>query len=59
MLVSLEFVGRERVSVRGVEKELNRLTLKSDGGDWALWLDDQFKLVRILIPGDNTEVVRD
>lgn len=59
MLVSLEFAGREKVSVRGVERELNRLTLKSDGGDWALWLDDQFKLVRIFIPGDNTEVVRD
>jgi hypothetical protein len=59
MLVSLEFAGREKVAVHGVDRELNRFTLKSDGGEWAMWLDDQFKLVRILIPSDSTEVVRD
>ena len=30
-----------------------------DAGDWSMWLDDQFKLVRILVASDNTEVVRD
>jgi hypothetical protein len=39
--------------------ELNHFLLKSDAGDWSLWLDDQFKLQRILVPGDNTEVLRD
>lgn len=59
LLVSMEFAGKEKVSIRGAERELNRMTLKSEMGEWALWLDDQFKLVRILVPGDNTEVVRD
>jgi hypothetical protein len=59
MLVSLEFSAREKVAIRGVERELIRLSLKGDGTDWALWLDDQFKLVRIVIASDNTEVVRD
>jgi len=59
MLVSLEFSAREKVAIRGVERELTRLNLKSEGADWALWLDDQFKLVRILIAGDKTEVLRD
>ena len=59
MPVTLEFLGKEKVSIRGVERELNRFALKSDGGEWALWLDEQFKLVRIAIPADNTEVVRD
>ncbi len=59
MPVSVEFAGREKVSIHGAERQLNRLDLKSDSGDWTLWLDDQFKLQRILIPGDNTEVVRD
>jgi hypothetical protein len=38
-----------------------RLNLKGDEFTWALWLDDkdQFKLMRVLIPDDNTEVVRD
>jgi hypothetical protein len=59
MPVSMEFSGREKVPVHGVERELNRFSLKSEGGEWALWLDDQFKVVRILVTSDNTEVVRD
>jgi hypothetical protein len=57
--VSLEFAGREKMTILGVEKELIRLNLKSDAGDWALWLDDQLKLQRIIVPGENIEVVRD
>ncbi len=59
LLVSVEFAGKEKVPVHGAERELNHFILKSDAGEWSLWLDDQFKLVRILVPGDNTEVVRD
>jgi hypothetical protein len=33
--------------------------LRSEGGDWTLWLDDQFKLQRVLVTSDNTEVIRD
>ena len=61
MSVTLEFVGREKVMLRGTERELNRLDLKSDSGDWSLWLDDQddhFKLQR-MTSADKTEVVRD
>ena len=59
LLVSLAFTGKEKVAVHGVDRELNHFLLKSEAGDWSLWLDDQFKLVRILVAGDNTEVVRD
>jgi len=59
MLVSLAFTGRDKVQVRGAERELNHFVLKSDAGDWALWFDDQFKLMRILVASDNTEVLRD
>ena len=45
--------------MHGAERELNHFLLKSDAGDWSLWLDDQFKVVRILVTSDNTEVVRD
>jgi hypothetical protein len=59
MAVTVEFAGREKVTIRGVERVLNRLDLKSESSDWELWLDDQFKLQRILISGENTEVIRD
>src|SRR5579863_2681572 len=55
--VSVEFAGRDKVTIRGAERELNRLNLKSESTDWALWLDDQFKLQRILIASESTEVV--
>jgi len=57
--ISMEFLGREKVAVHGSERELNKLELKSEAGNWELWLDDQFKVVRIAIGGENTEVVRD
>ena len=56
---SMEFLGREKVAIRGAEQELNKLELKSETGTWTLWLNDQFKLMRILIPAEDTEVVRD
>jgi hypothetical protein len=59
LLVTMSFAGKEKVPVRGAERELNHFVLKSDAGEWSLWLDDQFMLVRILVASDNTEVVRD
>jgi hypothetical protein len=57
--LSVAFSGRDKISIRGTEKEMNKFLLTSEGGDWAMWLDDQFKLQRILIASDNTEVIRD
>ena len=59
--IRLELVGDEKVSIRGSERSLLRLNLKSDNFDWQLWVDthDQFKLIRVAIPADETEVVRD
>ncbi len=61
MPVRMELVGREKVTIRGTERELLRLNLKGEAFSWALWVDDkdQFKLMRVLIADDNTEVVRD
>jgi hypothetical protein len=61
MRVRMELVGREKVMIRGTERELLRLDLKGEAFSWALWVDDkdQFKLMRVLIPDANTEVVRD
>jgi hypothetical protein len=58
MLVSIEFTGKDKVTVRGAEQNLSRFMLRSETGDWAMWLDDSLKIVRLL--GDNgIEVVRD
>ncbi len=57
--VSMEFLGRQKTTVRGTEQSLFKVELKSDAGAWELWLDDQFKVIRIQVPTENTEVVRD
>lgn len=58
-MVTLDYAGREKVSVRGVDRELSRINMSSDMGDWAIWLDEQHKIVRMVIGADNTEVLRE
>ena len=57
----IEVVGKEKTMIRGAERDLLRLNLTSESFEWALWVDDQdqFKLMKVAIPADNTEVIRD
>jgi hypothetical protein len=58
--LSAEFLGREKVTLKsGQQQDLLKLELKSDAGAWQLWLDDQFKVMKISVVGENTEVERD
>ena len=59
--IRMELVGLESVTIRGTKRDLLRLNLKGENVDWALWVDDhdQFKLMRVAIPADDTEVLRD
>ncbi len=59
--IRLELVGRDKVNVRGTQRDLMKLNLTTEDVVWSLWVDDtdHFKLVRVEIPADNTEVVRD
>ncbi len=58
MSVTIEFAGREKLTMHGAERELSKFLLSSETGDWAFWLDDQLKLVR-LANDSGTEIVRD
>jgi len=61
MSVRMELVGKEKITIKGVERELMRLNLSAESFQWALWVDDHdhFKLMRVSIPADNTVVDRD
>lgn len=61
MSVRLELVGKEKITIRGAERELLRLNLSGEDLQWSLWVDenDHFKLIRVSIPADNTVVDRD
>ena len=57
--MAAEYLGREKITYKGNQQECNKVELKTENGSWFLWLDDGFKVMRIIIEGDNTEVVRD
>lgn len=59
MSVSLEFKGRERLMLHGKEVELSRFLMHTESDDWSLWMDDQYKLQRVLVDSDQTEVIRE
>lgn len=58
-LATVSYIGRETVMLHGAAKELSKFSLSSDFGDWILYLDENNKLVRVLVPGEDTEVIRD
>lgn len=59
--VKMELIGKEKIAIRGVERDLLRLNLSGENFQWSLWVDDQdqFKLMRVSIPADDIEIVRD
>ena len=59
--LSIQPIGDEKITIRGTEQTLLHLDLKSEDGDWSLWLNtkDHYKLMRIIKVGEPVEVVRD
>ena len=57
--VTIEYVGGDKIPIRGTQHELNHFKLRSDSGEWDLWTDAQLKLVRIVMAADQLEVLRD
>ncbi len=58
-MVSLEYAGKEKVNIHGVERQLDRFNMATEGPDWALWMDESLKIVRITVAAEATEAVRD
>src|SRR5438874_10791174 len=59
LLVTMEYTGRQKIKLNGVLQELNTFKLQAETGDWKLWFNEENKMVRVLIPSENTEVIRD
>lgn len=72
---TIELVGQDKVMVKGAERELNKIKLEtngpqaltwlndqgheSDAMQWVLWVDDQYKVIKMTVAGSGVEVVRD
>jgi len=59
--VAVQATGEEKVNIRGNQRTLVKLNLKSDQDEWGLWVDaaDHFKLMKVTKAGETTEVLRD
>jgi hypothetical protein len=72
---TLELMGQEKVMIKGAERELNKIKLDTNGpqalnwlndqsheseaAQWVLWVDDQYRIIKMTVAGSNVEVVRD
>lgn len=56
---SVQLVGRDKIAVNGVETELNKFKLDADGVPWFIWMEDNYKVLKMSIPSSNIEVIRD
>ena len=60
---TVELVGRDRIAFKNADKsterELNKIKLDADGVQWFVWLDDNYKVLKMTIPSMNVEVWRE
>jgi hypothetical protein len=55
----MEFIGIEKLTIKGVEHDFNKIKLDSDGVLWMLWVSDDYKVIKMAVAANNVEVVRD
>jgi len=56
---TVELVGPDKITIRSTERELNKIKMDADGVQWFFWVDDDYKVIKIAIPSNNVEVIRD
>jgi hypothetical protein len=57
--VTLQYSGRQKTSLHGTDRDLARFELKMEGNEWTLWVDEAYKIQKISIPGEETEIYRE
>ena len=55
----MELVGREKINYKGQDLDLNKFKIESDGVEWNLWVNDDYKVIKMTVPAGHVEVVRD
>jgi len=56
--VFIEFKGYDDTPLNGRPQHLRHFLMQTDGADWHMWMDQNYKLLRISIPDSNTEILR-
>lgn len=53
----MDLIGRDKVTIKGQEQELNKFKLDTDGATLWLWVNDDYKVMKM--SASNFEVIRD
>jgi hypothetical protein len=56
--VYVEFKGYDDMPLNGQPQHLRHFVIQTNGPEWHLWLDEQYKLLRISVPDSQIEVLR-
>jgi hypothetical protein len=57
---TVELLGRDTITtLKGAARELNKIKLDADGVSWLIWVDDDYKVLKMSIPSGHVEVWRD
>jgi len=57
--ITVEFKGSQKLNIKGVDMDLQRFELHGEGYDWTVWIDPSYKIQKIAIAEESTEVYRD
>jgi len=59
MQVTIEYKGSQKLNIKGVDMDLQRFQLSGDSFSWTVWIDAGYKIQKIAIDEESTEVYRD
>jgi hypothetical protein len=59
MQITVTYKGSQKLNVKGIDLTTQRFELHTEGYDWTVWIDASYKIQKITIDSDETEIYRD
>ena len=56
--VTVEYKGAQKLNIKGIDMDLQRFQLSGEGFSWTIWIDLQYRIQKIAIDEESTEVYR-
>jgi len=57
--LTVEFKGSQKVNIKGADMDLQRFELHAEGYDWIIWIDGSYKIQKIAVDAEGTEIYRE
>jgi hypothetical protein len=57
--ITVQFKGSQKLTIKGADMDLRRFELSGEGYDWSVWIDGSYKIQKIAITDESTEVYRE